>query len=102
MIHAGQTTTAEARVPHPTLFIDRDGTLIEEPGDQQVDALDKIRFMPGVFAALTQLRRAGYRFVMVTNQDGLGTRSLPVADFERCQAFLLRSFSSKGIDFDAV
>ena len=88
--------------PLPTLFIDRDGTLIEEPADEQVDALDKIRFLPGVFSALAELRQAGYRFVMVSNQDGLGTESFPRADFERCQDFILRSFASQGIGFDAV
>lgn len=88
--------------PLPTLFIDRDGTLIEEPADEQVDSLDKIRFMPGVFVALGELRRAGYHLVMVSNQDGLGTASFPRQDFERCQDFLLRSFSSQGIDFDAA
>ncbi|HYM28243.1 MAG TPA: histidinol-phosphatase, partial [Steroidobacteraceae bacterium] len=91
-----------ASAPLPTLFIDRDGTLVEEPGDEQVDALDKIRFVPGVFAALAELRRAGYRLVMVSNQDGLGTATFPRADFERCQDFILRSFASQGITFDAV
>jgi imidazoleglycerol-phosphate dehydratase/histidinol-phosphatase len=88
--------------PLPTLFIDRDGTLVEEPPDEQVDALDKIRFMPGVFAALATLRSAGFRLVMVSNQDGLGTAAFPCADFERCQEFILRSFASQGISFDAV
>ncbi|MFT3905042.1 MAG: bifunctional histidinol-phosphatase/imidazoleglycerol-phosphate dehydratase HisB [Steroidobacteraceae bacterium] len=86
----------------PTLFIDRDGTLIVEPPDQQVDRLDKIRFLPGVFAALTELRRAGFRLVMVTNQDGLGTDSFPTADFERCQQFMLDVLRSQGIEFDAL
>ncbi len=88
--------------PLPTLFIDRDGTLVEEPVDEQVDTLDKIRFLPGVFAALDLLQRAGYRFVMVSNQDGLGTASFPRADFDRCQDFILRTFAAQGIGFDAV
>lgn len=84
------------------LFIDRDGTLVEEPPDEQVDSLEKIRFMPGVFAALSELKRRGYRFVMVTNQDGLGTPSLPPAAFEKPQEFILQAFRSQGIEFDAI
>ncbi|MEO1203610.1 MAG: HAD-IIIA family hydrolase, partial [Pseudomonadota bacterium] len=74
------------------LFIDRDGTLVVEPEDKQVDALDKIRLVPGVMAAMTTLRDAGYRFVMVSNQDGLGTASFPKADFERCQEHIVELF----------
>ncbi|HLQ12417.1 MAG TPA: bifunctional histidinol-phosphatase/imidazoleglycerol-phosphate dehydratase HisB [Steroidobacteraceae bacterium] len=93
-----------AAVPEarPVLFIDRDGTLVEEPADQQVDALEKIRFLPGVFAALGALREAGYRLVMVSNQDGLGTASFPREDFERCQEFILRALASQGILFEAI
>jgi len=87
---------------YPTVFLDRDGCLIEEPPDEQVDSLDKLRFMPGVFAALAAFRAAGYRLVMATNQDGLGTPKFPRADFERCQAFMLTAFASQGISFDGI
>jgi imidazoleglycerol-phosphate dehydratase / histidinol-phosphatase len=84
------------------LFLDRDGTLIEEPPDEQVDSLEKIRFVPGVFAALQKLVAAGYRLVMVTNQDGLGTSSFPHDRFELAQQFVLEAFASQGLVFDAV
>ncbi len=83
-------------------LIDRDGTLIEEPPDQQVDALEKVRFMPGVFAALAQLGRHGYRLVMVSNQDGLGTERFPYSAFTQVQEFILAAFRSQGIQFDAT
>lgn len=84
------------------LFVDRDGTLVEEPSDEQVDSLEKIRFLPGVFAALHDLQTAGFRLVMVTNQDGLGTDSFPAEHFERPQRFILDAFASQGITFDAI
>lgn len=83
-------------------FIDRDGTLIEEPADQQIDSLNKVRFIPGVFGALAKLRDAGYRFVMVTNQDGLGTHRFPQGQFEEPQQFVLDTFASQGIRFEAI
>ena len=86
----------------PALFIDRDGTLIEEPPDEQVDEVRKVRFMPGVFGALQELTRCGYRLVMVTNQDGLGTETFPFSRFTEPQEFVLHAFSSQGIRFDAV
>ena len=84
------------------LFIDRDGTLIEEPHDNQVDDLGKIRLVPGVIGALQQLRDLGYRFVMVSNQDGLGTPSFPQEQFDVCQEYALALFESQGIRFDQV
>ncbi len=83
-------------------FVDRDGTLLEEPADEQVDALDKIKLMPDVFASLKRIQDAGYRIVMVTNQDGLGTPSLPQAKFDIAHQFILDIFASQGIEFDAV
>ena len=84
------------------LFVDRDGTLIEEPPDEQVDSLEKIRFMPGVFAALKAAKTAGYKLAMVTNQDGLGSSTFPQASFDVPNNFILDAFSSQGIDFDGV
>ncbi|RFF27413.1 MULTISPECIES: bifunctional histidinol-phosphatase/imidazoleglycerol-phosphate dehydratase HisB [unclassified Wenzhouxiangella] len=84
------------------LFIDRDGCLIAEPEDEQVDSLDKFRLMPGVIPALLKLRDAGFRFVMVSNQDGLGTEAFPEADFRGPQELLLQILESQGIAFDAI
>ena len=84
------------------LFIDRDGTLIEEPHDNQVDDLAKIRLCPGVMPALQSLVKAGFTLVMVSNQDGLGSASFPQSDFQRCHDFILELFSSQGIRFSEV
>jgi imidazoleglycerol-phosphate dehydratase/histidinol-phosphatase len=84
------------------LFLDRDGTLNEETADEQIDRLEKIRLMPGVVPALLQLKAAGLAFVMVTNQDGLGTPSFPQENFDRAHRFILDLFSSQGIEFEAV
>jgi imidazoleglycerol-phosphate dehydratase/histidinol-phosphatase len=84
-----------------TLFIDRDGTLIEEPADEQVDSLAKIELVRGVIPALLDLKAAGYEFVIVSNQDGLGTDSFPTREFEQVREFMLKLFASQGIEFVA-
>jgi len=84
------------------LFLDRDGTLNEETADEQIDSLDKVRLMPGVVPALLELKAAGFAFVMVTNQDGLGTPAFPQERFDRAHRFILDLLSSQGIEFDAV
>ncbi len=84
------------------LFVDRDGTLIAEPPDQQVDRLDKVALLPGVIPALLRIVESGYELVMVTNQDGLGTASYPQAHFDVPQRFLLDLLASQGIRFREV
>jgi imidazoleglycerol-phosphate dehydratase/histidinol-phosphatase len=84
------------------LFIDRDGTLIAEPFDQQIDRLDKFVLEPDCVPALLRLRDAGWTFVMVTNQDGLGTPSFREEEFRPLQKLLLDILSSQGIAFEAV
>jgi len=84
------------------LFLDRDGTLIVEPDDEQVDRLDKLALVPLVIPALLRLRDRGYRFVVVTNQDGLGSASFPTADYERVHRAFVGLFASQGIEFDDV
>ncbi len=84
------------------LFLDRDGTLIEEPEDFQVDSVDKVRLVPGVIPALLEIARHGFRFVVVSNQDGLGTASFPQEQFEACHAHALDLFTSQGIEFDEI
>lgn len=85
------------------LFIDRDGTLIEEPEDFQVDSFDKLSFLPGVFTYLGKIvRELDFELVMVTNQDGLGTASFPEETFWPVQNFIIKSLESEGIRFSQV
>lgn len=83
------------------LFLDRDGTLITEPEDFQIDSLEKLELVDGVIPALLKLKKAGYEFVMVSNQDGLGTPSNPLENFQPPHDKMLSLFSSQGIQFEA-
>ena len=85
------------------LFIDRDGTLIDEPRpSEQVDSYELLKFEPGVISALKNLSAAGFRLVIVTNQDGLGTASLPEESFRGPNNLMLSIFESEGVNFDEV
>ena len=84
------------------LFVDRDGTILEEPEDFQVDRFEKMRFVEGVLPALKRLREAGWKLVMVSNQDGLGTKSFPRADFTGPHELMMQILESQGARFDEV
>ncbi|MFT3746479.1 MAG: bifunctional histidinol-phosphatase/imidazoleglycerol-phosphate dehydratase HisB [Pyrinomonadaceae bacterium] len=85
------------------LFIDRDGTLIREPDDFQVDLLEKLRFLPGVITNLAKIVcETNYLLVMVTNQDGLGTESFPETAFYPAQNFVIQTLGDEGIEFADV
>ena len=86
----------------PILFVDRDGTLIEEPADFQIDAYEKLRFVRDVIPAMLKLRDAGYQFVIVSNQDGLGSEGYPQASFDGPNDLMLQIFASQGIVFRDV
>ncbi|MGE4586332.1 MAG: bifunctional histidinol-phosphatase/imidazoleglycerol-phosphate dehydratase HisB [Mangrovibacterium sp.] len=85
------------------LFIDRDGTLIAEPEDEQIDSLEKLEFIPGVFRNLYQIaRNLDYELVMVTNQDGLGTASFPEENFWPAHNKMLRALENEGVVFQDI
>lgn len=85
------------------LFIDRDGTLIEEPADEQIDAFEKLKFTPGMIRNLGFIRsKLDFEFVMVSNQDGLGTSSFPEDTFWPVHNFILQTLEGEGITFDNI
>ncbi|EMI4815942.1 bifunctional histidinol-phosphatase/imidazoleglycerol-phosphate dehydratase HisB [Campylobacter upsaliensis] len=85
------------------LFIDRDGTLIKEPKeDFQVDSLEKLAFEKGAIPALLRLQKFGFKFVMISNQDGLGTTSFPKEDFEKAHFKMLEILQGCGIEFKDI
>ena len=85
------------------LFIDRDGTILREPSDEQIDSFEKFSFVPGVISALKFLRQhTDFLFVIVSNQDGLGTESYPEDTFWPTQNLMLDILKGEGITFDAI
>ncbi|MTE25616.1 bifunctional histidinol-phosphatase/imidazoleglycerol-phosphate dehydratase HisB [Winogradskyella ouciana] len=84
----------------PVLFIDRDGTLIKEPADEQIDSFEKLEFYPKVFQYLSKIaKELNFEIVMITNQDGLGTEVYPENTFWPVHNFILKSFEQEGVVF---
>ena len=84
------------------IFIDRDGTILAEPSDEQVDSLEKMEFVPGAISGLKALTGLGYELVLATNQDGLGTPAFPMEDFLPVQDKMLKTLEGEGVVFDDV
>jgi imidazoleglycerol-phosphate dehydratase/histidinol-phosphatase len=85
------------------LFIDRDGTIIKEPADEQVDSFGKLEFLPGAITSLSKIaRETDFELVMVTNQDGLGTTSFPEKTFWPVQNMILQILKGEGVEFREI
>lgn len=85
------------------LFIDRDGTLIKEPADEQIDAFEKLEFYPKALFYLSKIAvELDFEWVMVTNQDGLGTASFPEETFWPVHNFVVKTFENEGVKFDDI
>ncbi len=90
-------------MPKRVLFIDRDGTLVLEPENYQLDSLTKLEFYPKVFQFLSKIaKELDFELAMVTNQDGLGTESFPENTFWPTQNFILKTFENEGVAFDEI
>ncbi|WP_339624175.1 bifunctional histidinol-phosphatase/imidazoleglycerol-phosphate dehydratase HisB [uncultured Winogradskyella sp.] len=84
----------------PVLFIDRDGTLIKEPADEQIDSFEKLDFYPKVFQFLSKIAsELNFEIVMITNQDGLGTDVYPENTFWPVHNFVVKTFEQEGVVF---
>lgn len=83
------------------LFIDRDGTIIREPADEQIDSVDKFRFVDGAISGLKALMGLGYELVLASNQDGLGTPVNPFEKFTPLHQLMLDTLAAEGVTFDA-
>ena len=85
------------------LFIDRDGTMVLEPSDYQLDSFEKLEFYPKAFQYLGKIAtELDYELVMVTNQDGLGTASHPEANFWPVHELVMKAFKNEGVVFSDV
>lgn len=84
------------------LFIDRDGTILVEPADEQIDSLEKFAFVPGAISGLKSLAGLDYELVLVSNQDGLGTPSFPEESFWPCQNLMIQTLEGEGVVFDDI
>ena len=90
-------------MPKRVLFIDRDGTLVLEPKNYQLDCLSKLEFYPKAFQFLSKIaKELDFELAMVTNQDGLGTTSFPEETFWPTQNFILKAFENEGVTFDEI
>lgn len=82
------------------IFVDRDGTIIVEPADEQIDSLEKLEFVPGAISGMKALMDLGYDIVMASNQDGLGTEAFPEETFWPAQNKMLKTLEGEGVKFD--
>ena len=87
-------------MPKTALVIDRDGTILAEPSDEQIDSLEKMEFVPGAISGLRSLSELDYELVMASNQDGLGTDSFPEETFWPAQTKMLRTLGGEGVFFN--
>ncbi|WP_374164669.1 bifunctional histidinol-phosphatase/imidazoleglycerol-phosphate dehydratase HisB [Arcticibacter sp. MXS-1] len=102
-VNDSNTSNAAQTVKRKILFLDRDGTMVLEPEDYQVDSFGKLEFYPGAFKYLNKIaEELDYHLVMVTNQDGLGTDSHPEENFWPVHNFILKAFENEGVHFDEV
>ncbi|GAB2981577.1 bifunctional histidinol-phosphatase/imidazoleglycerol-phosphate dehydratase HisB [Mucilaginibacter puniceus] len=89
--------------PQKILFVDRDGTMIKEPADEQIDSFEKLEFYPGALLYLSKIaKELDYELIMITNQDGLGTSAHPEENFWPVHNFILKTFENEGIKFTDV
>jgi len=98
-----QSVAEKIKYMKKVLFIDRDGTIVLEPENYQLDSLDKLEFYPKAFQYLAKIaNELDYELAMVTNQDGLGTDSFPEDTFWPTQNFILKAFENEGVLFDEI